>query len=108
MARGSWLGGRGRMGHLWESTAGGLILSLAGLAVVVAVAGYVIGKLRPRSLPQEPVASYWLTKYRELHDKGVLTDAEFQTIKSVLAKQFQAELKHQEELKDNDRKDSNE
>jgi hypothetical protein len=96
------------MGHIWESTAGGLILSLASLAVVVAVAGYVIGKIRPRPGREEPVASYLLTKYRELHAKGVLSDAEFQTIKSVLARQFQEELKGQEESKDNDEKGSNE
>jgi hypothetical protein len=96
------------MGHIWDSTAGGLILSLAALAVVVAVAGYLVGKIRPRQVQQEPIASYWLTKYRDLHDKGVLSDAEFQTIKSVLAKQFQQELKSREESKANDEKGSNE
>jgi hypothetical protein len=96
------------MGHFWESTAGGLILSLAALAMVIAAAGYVIGKIRPKPTREEPVASYWLTKYRELHEKGVLSDEEFQTIKSVLAKQFQEELKVREESKDNGEKDSNE
>jgi uncharacterized membrane protein len=96
------------MGHIWDSTAGALILWLAVLAVLVAVAGYVIGKIRPGPVQEEPIASYWLTKYRELHAQGVLTDKEFQTIKSVLAKQFQQELKDQEELKDDGEKGSNE
>lgn len=34
-----------------------------------------------------------LTKFRELHSKGVLSDEEFRTIKTKLAGQIQEELK---------------
>jgi hypothetical protein len=94
--------------NISAETVAGLIISLAALAIAVAVAGYVIGKIRPKPVQDEPAASHWLTKYRELHEKGVLSDAEFHTIKGVLAKQLQAELKDpvSPELKDSEEKGS--
>lgn len=69
-----------------------LILWLTLLAVIVVVAFYVIGKVRPKPEQQEPTASQWMTEYQELHAKGVLSDEEFRTIKSTLSKQLQNEL----------------
>ena len=61
-------------------------------AMMIAVAAYVIGKIRPNSVQQEPVASELMSKFRDLHSKGVLSDAEFRTIKTTLAERLQEEL----------------
>jgi uncharacterized membrane protein len=65
--------------------------ALGGIAVAVAV--YLIGKIRSESVQQEPGPSELMSKFRELHAKGELTDAEFRTIKTTLAARFQEELK---------------
>jgi len=70
-----------------------LILWGALLAVLVATLAYVIAKLRAEPAQQEPTASEMLSKFRELHSRGELSDEEFRTIKTTLAAQFQEELK---------------
>jgi hypothetical protein len=84
--------GGGRMERFWDAQPEGLVFWLAVLALWLAVAVYVIGKVRPKAVQNEPTASQWLTKYQELHGKGVLSDEEFRTIKSTLSKQLQDEL----------------
>jgi hypothetical protein len=66
-----------------------LVLGLALLAVLVAVAWYVISKIRAEPAKKEQQASNWLSKYTELHSKGGLSDEEFRTIKTKLAEQLQ-------------------
>ena len=63
------------------------------LATVVAVAIYVIGRIRAAPAQQEPWASELISKFRELHSKGELSDAEFREIKTNLAARLQDELK---------------
>jgi uncharacterized membrane protein len=78
-----------------------LIIWLALLAIFVALGIYVLGKLRPNStqqgptgsVQQEPTASELMSKFRELHSRGGLSDAEFRTIKTKLAARLQEELK---------------
>jgi len=86
------------MERFWQAGPESLIMWLAVLAVLIAVAGYVLGKIRPKPLQKELRASHWLSKFRELHSRGGLSDEEYRTIKTTLA----AEL--QNELKDNDEK----
>ena len=69
-----------------------LIVSFALLAIMIAIATYVIAKIRAKTLQREPRASELLSKFREMHSRGVLTDAEFRTIKTALAEQLQKEL----------------
>ena len=68
------------------------ILALAILAIMTAIAAYVVSKIRTKTLQREPRASELLSKFREMHSRGVLTDAEFRTIKTALAEQLQKEL----------------
>ena len=82
------------MERFWEAGPEWLILWLALLAVGVAISYYVIEKIRPKPVQKEPEASKWLSKYRELHAKGGLSDVEFRTIKTTLAAQLQRELKN--------------
>ncbi|MGA2068750.1 MAG: hypothetical protein ABSG86_27525 [Thermoguttaceae bacterium] len=63
------------------------------LAILSAIGTYVAGKLRTKPLQQEPGVGELLTKFREMHSQGVLSDAEFRTIKTTLATQLQGELK---------------
>jgi hypothetical protein len=58
--------------------------------VVSIVAWYGLEKFRDRA-KDEVTASDHLTKFRELRQRGVLTDAEFRTIKTVLGQMLQDE-----------------
>jgi hypothetical protein len=69
-----------------------LIVSFALLAIMIAIAAFVISKIRAETLQREPPASELLSKFREMHSRGVLSDAEFRTIKTALAEQLQKEL----------------
>lgn len=84
------------MDRFWNDTswdhAKWIVLWVAVLAALVAVAAYVIGKIRPKPVQKEPTASQWLSKYRDLHSQGKITDEEFRTIKTTLAEQLQDEL----------------
>ncbi|MEN6449680.1 MAG: hypothetical protein ABFC96_04235 [Thermoguttaceae bacterium] len=87
----------GRMERFWRLRPEQLVLSVAILAVLITVAWYVIGQVRPKKpAKKEPPASQWLSKCRESNSRGELTDDEFRTIKTTLATQLQ------DELKDND------
>jgi len=74
-----------------------LIIWLTVGAVLVAVAAYVIMRVRPAPVQSEPVASEMLSKFRELRGQGDLSEEEFRTIKTALAEQLQEELKDNEE-----------
>lgn len=74
--------------HLLELAVWGIALgALAALAV------YVVGKLRAEKEKEEPTAGELLSKFRELHSQGVLSDAEYRTIKTSLLPHLQEELK---------------
>lgn len=62
-------------------------------AVLVGVAAYVLRKIRSRAAQNEPTASELMSKFRELHSQGKISDAEFRTIKTTLAARLQQELK---------------
>ena len=62
-------------------------------ALAIAVGAYVIAKLRPEPAQKEPESSELLSKFRDLHSRGELTDAEFRTIKTTLGARLQDELK---------------
>jgi hypothetical protein len=73
-----------------------LVIGLAVIAAMVAVGVYVSKKIRAESVQQEPTASDLLSKFRDLHSQGDLSDLEFRTIRTTLAARLT------EELKDND------
>jgi len=78
--------------RLLDAGAMRLVVWVAGLAAVLAVAAYVTDKVRAAPAQQEPDASRMMSKFRELHSQGELSDAEFRTIKTTLTTQLQAEL----------------
>jgi 5-bromo-4-chloroindolyl phosphate hydrolysis protein len=85
------------MERFWQSGPEWLVFCIAVVAILVTVAWYVIDKIRPKPEKKEPLASQWLSKYREMHSRGVLSDEEFRTIKTTLNKQLQDELKRNDE-----------
>jgi hypothetical protein len=76
-----------------ETQAPQLVFWIAVGAILLAVAMYVLGKIRGQTAQQEPTASEMISKFRVLHSQGVLSDAEFRTIKSRLAAQLGDEVK---------------
>ena len=78
---------------LWNDPAGQLVLWSVVLAMMIAVGLYVLGRIRAAPAQKESSASELLSKCRELHSRGGLTDAESRTIKTQLAAQLERELK---------------
>ena len=76
---------------------GQLVIWIAILATFCAVAIYVIDKLRASPAQHEPTVSELMSKFRELHSRGELSDAEFRTIRTTLGAQLQQELKDDDE-----------
>ncbi|MEE8450431.1 MAG: hypothetical protein V3R99_00910 [Thermoguttaceae bacterium] len=81
------------MERLLQAASDRVIALLALLAVFIATAIYVLGLIRDKAAQQEPRASELLSKFRESHTEGVLSDEEFRTIKTTLAARIQEELK---------------
>jgi uncharacterized membrane protein len=79
--------------RFWDIAAPRIILGMAVVAILVTVAYYVIEKIRPKPIQKERRAHQMLSKFRELHSQGELSDEEFRTIKTTLASQLQEELK---------------
>ncbi len=70
-----------------------LIFWLAVLVGLVTLAAYAIGKIRAEPVQKEPTASELLSKFRESHSRGEISDEEFRTIKTTLAARLQDELR---------------
>ncbi|MBN2218394.1 MAG: hypothetical protein JW719_13550 [Pirellulales bacterium] len=70
-----------------------LLFLWAVLALTLMVGGWVIMKTRPKPIQQEPTAGEMLSKCREMHSRGKLSDAEFRTIKATLNERIQNELR---------------
>ena len=81
------------MAELFKDPLAEVVLWAALAATAVAVAIYVIGRIRAEPSQQEPTASELISKFRELHSRGELSDAEFRTIKTTLAVRLDEELK---------------
>jgi uncharacterized membrane protein len=74
-----------------------LAIGLAALILLVAIAAYVIGKVRKRMRQEQPSVLELLSKFREVHSQGGLSDAEYRTIKTRLANRALGELKDKDE-----------
>ena len=86
-------GTRSCMHRLIEAHSSQLVLWIALLAAIVFAGIYLAGKIRAKPIQQELSAAQMLAKFRELHSRGVLSDAEFRTINTTLAVRIQEELK---------------
>ena len=77
----------------WLVDIGWALLWCAVLALLIALAVYLLGRFRGRAEDDQPGASELLSKFREVHTRGGLSDEEFRTIKTLLAQKLQDELK---------------
>lgn len=72
----------------------GLIFALLALAVTLIrryrERGTLLGSLNDRTVDDTQDPSELLSKFRDLHSRGTLSDGEYRTIKSKLAAQIQA------------------
>lgn len=69
-----------------------IVYWVAGLAMVVAVCVYLIGKFRGSFRESDLGPSNLMTNFRDLHSQGELTDEEYRNIKAKLATQLQESL----------------
>jgi len=83
--------------RLWKAGLEELIVWAAVLGIAVTVAYYVIAKVRTAPAQYEPTASELMSKFRETHSQGGLSDEEFRTIKTTLTEQLREELSDNEE-----------
>lgn len=74
-----------------------IIIWAALAAILLAVGVYVIGRVRSQLFQREPIASELMSKFRDLHRRGELSDAEFRTIRTTLAAQLREELRDSDE-----------
>lgn len=81
------------MDRIWELGLEWVVIWVAALACAGSVAAYLITKVRPKTVQQELTTNELLTKFRDLHYEGELTDEEFRTIKTALASELERELK---------------
>ena len=79
-----------------QTTSARLVLGLAGLAILTAIGIYVVRRFRDGTEEAE-TSSAVLSKFRESQHRGVLSESEFRTIKTILAERMQAELKRKDE-----------
>ena len=73
-----------------------LFVAALGLAAMIAFSARLISRVRRwrgGSFSDQPTHHELLTKFREIHDRGGLSDDEYRTIKTKLATQIDAELK---------------
>lgn len=68
-------------------------LLFAAVFVLMALGIAVVRKFRGGKDDDMAESSEMMTKFRDLHDQGGLSDEEFRTIKSKLASKLKAELK---------------
>lgn len=81
------------MAEFLATPAASLVLGLAGLAVLVAIGVYLIGKVRGELSAHTDGANEHLSNFREMHFQGGLSDEEYRTIKAMLAEPLKQELK---------------
>jgi uncharacterized membrane protein len=77
----------------WLSQPDGEMIAISVVLVVLLSAGGLwLKRYRRQPAQEELSAAELLAKFRELHSKGGLSDAEFRTIKTKLAARLQDEL----------------
>lgn len=73
------------------------VIALTVAIAVMAIGVYWLGKYWGRGDEDQRGPANELTKFREMHERGELSDAEFRTIKTQLAGQMQAKVSDSDE-----------
>jgi hypothetical protein len=69
-----------------------IVIWLSVLGILVAIGGYIVGRLRDRADDERLSANDLLTNFREMHHRGDIKESEFRNIKTVLGTKLQQEL----------------
>lgn len=69
------------------------VLWISVLLVLLVVGSYLVRRFRDRIGDDQPTTSDLLTNFREMHREGDISETEFRTIKTVLGRKLQDELK---------------
>jgi uncharacterized membrane protein len=77
------------------STQQAIWLCILGIGMALG-AYYLVGRLRGGAEEDQVNTSDMLTKFREMHASGVLSDEEYRTIKTNLSARLQNEIKDSE------------
>jgi len=80
------------MSDLFDHPVSQAILLLAAIFLITALGLAVVRKFRGSEVQDRPSRSEMMSKFRDLHSQGGLSDEEFRTIKTKLASELQAEL----------------
>jgi uncharacterized membrane protein len=81
---------------LLQSSTARLVIWLAVLLIVSVIAFYLVRRFRD-SIEETETSSTMLTKFEESRHRGELNEAEFRTIKTILAERMQAELRRKDD-----------
>jgi hypothetical protein len=73
-----------------------LVIGTAGLLIGCLIGFYLVRRFRD-SIEETETSSELLTKFEESRHRGELNEAEFRTIKTILAERLQAELKRKDD-----------
>jgi hypothetical protein len=79
-----------------QSITARLVISLAALCVLSVIGLYLVRRFRD-SIEETETSSTLLTKFQESRHRGELNEAEFRTIKTILAERMQAELRRKDD-----------
>ncbi len=77
------------------------------MAVLSGLGAFIVSRFRDGKEEEQPTASEMLTKFRDLHDQGELSDEEFRNIKTLLADELQQQLSDKEQQGSDDRRGAN-
>ena len=84
------------MDERWHSLTEAALL-LAAIFVVVAIGIAIVRRFRGGTADDVQESSEMMSKFRDLHDEGGLSDEEFRTIKTKLATKLKRELNESNE-----------
>jgi len=79
-----------------RSPVGQVVLLVTAALVMGLIGVYIVSKVRGGADDDQPVASELLSKFKEAHSQGGLSDEEYRTIKAKLAADLQQELRENE------------
>jgi uncharacterized membrane protein len=82
------------MGEWFANPIVEVLVSCAVLAFLIALSLWALGRFRGSEEEERLGASELLSKFREVHSEGGLSDEEFRTIKTLLAEKLQRELRN--------------
>ena len=94
----------------WQSTSTEERLIIYGLilAILVAIAIYVIKYVRGNAMKSSPEITDYLGTFRQLHDEGAIGSEEYEKVRSTISAQAVEELAADAEEETNDNPESSE